>query len=110
MSQARARQNTKNQVYRPQIGLQMPLNEMEPYQRDMLNAPRENEFDLRTEITDPKTGLLLKFQPYRLEVSQSNGATSEIYYRRDDERSPEKRYAANGLCLDKEPVKGAVTK
>lgn len=36
------------------------------------------EFDTRTHIFDPKTGKLLKYQPYRLEVSKENGT---IFYR-----------------------------
>lgn len=53
-------------------------------------------FDLRTHITDPKTGRVVKHQPYRI-VGDKEGVT----YIREG-----KKYAPNGTYLG--PVDGSV--
>ena len=54
-------------------------------------------FDLRTHIVHPKSGILLKYQPYRRHCSAEHGV---IYYRRDD-KGVERRYNEQGQLLDK---------
>lgn len=95
MQSAREKQLRRKQVWVPEVGLQMPLDEMEPYQRELLEHRQENAFDLRVQISDPKTGILLKYQPYRLLIE--NG--EEKYYRRD-EKGIERCYSASGYLLD----------
>lgn len=53
-------------------------------------------FDIRVDIKDPATGVLLKYQPYRKVVSQDHGS----YYIRKDERGVERRYTEHGHLLD----------
>lgn len=54
----------------------------------------EKLFDLRVDIRDPKTGAILKRQPYKKLVSRG-GEYDEIYVRDGI------RYLPNGECLDK---------
>jgi hypothetical protein len=82
-------------------GLQFDIDEMDDFQKGLLGAWDRNKdgFDKRVHIIDPKTGLLLKFQPYRREVN----AHEEVYYRRD-ETGRERKYTAQGHLMDTEPV------
>lgn len=52
-------------------------------------------FDLRTHIVDPRTGKLLKYQPYRRTVDKDG-----VIYHRKDASGVERRYAENGFPLD----------
>lgn len=54
-------------------------------------------FDLRVHIFDPKTGRIVRVQPYKKIVQK--GMDPEEYYIRDGIR-----YLANGECLDKEKL------
>lgn len=54
----------------------------------------KKRFDLRVTITDPKSGQVIKQQPYQKFVQR--GADPEEWYVRDG-----KRYAMNGEPLDK---------
>lgn len=47
-------------------------------------------FDMRVQIFDKKTGKLLKFQPYTMEVSKTGGSYSKIF-KRDN-----KQFGING--------------
>lgn len=56
-------------------------------------------FDLRTHIVDPKSGQIIKEQPYRRVVDKEKGT----YYIRDG-----KRYQENGMCMDPVETKRTV--
>lgn len=77
-------------------GLQLEPSEMTEGQRKLLEWDRVNGFDTRVHITDPRSGQLIKYQPYRRQVN-SEGV---IYFRRDESGGPERRFAENGLPLD----------
>lgn len=64
--------------------------DLSPQQKELLPWKGEG-FDLRTHITDPATGKVIKYQPYRLVVSREEGT----YYVRDG-----KRYSAQGHVID----------
>lgn len=78
-------------------GLQLDHTEMNDFQKKLIESWSRNDqgFDTRVHIVDPKTGQLLKFQPYRREVH--NGAVT--YYRRD-ESGRERRFSESGNPLD----------
>jgi len=40
-------------------------------------TPKTEEFDLRTHIRDPKTGVVIENNPYRLRVSRKDGEMFE---------------------------------
>ena len=92
-------QVAKKQVLKE--GLQLDLSEMDDFQKSILDGwdQQKNGFDTRVHIIDPKTGQLLKFQPYRREVI--NG---DVVYYRLDESGREKRYSEKGHSLDAAPV------
>jgi hypothetical protein len=56
-------------------------------------------FDLRTHIVEPKTGQLLKYQPYRRVVDGRDGT----YYIRRSPDGVERRYNENGHPLEAAP-------
>jgi hypothetical protein len=60
----------------------------------------EKAFDLRVTIRDPKTGQIIKHQPYQKRVER--GAKYEEYYVRDGIR-----YLPNGECLDQQKLDAA---
>jgi hypothetical protein len=89
----------KIQVNRPKEGLQFKWEDVaslkEKEHIEKLLKWDGQGFDLRTHITDPATGILVKYQPYRREVTNQE----VIYYRRD-ESGIERRYSESGNLLD----------
>lgn len=75
-------------------GLQVPLEELSDNQKKLLEWDSPG-FDLRTHINDPRTGRLLKYQPYRRTVDKA-----EVIYYRKDEKGIERRYFENGFPID----------
>lgn len=71
----------------------LPENEKERIQK-ILKWDGEG-FDLRTHVVDPKTGALLKFQPYRRICDGS-----EITYLRKDDNGIDRKYSESGKCTD----------
>lgn len=58
-------------------------------------AEENKGFDLRVHITDPKTGRVVKYQPYRMLIDREKGTT----FIRDG-----KRYSPDGTLLGPEEV------
>lgn len=54
-------------------------------------------FDIRVHIVEPKSGILLKYQPYRRVCSLADG----VCYYRKDEKGIERRYTEQGHPMDK---------
>lgn len=80
----------------------MPVDEMTEDQRKLLNwESPDGMFDSRVEIFCPKTGVLLKYQPYRYVADAKFGT----YIIRKDEKGIERRYGTNGRPLDDEKAK-----
>jgi hypothetical protein len=83
----------------PQIkeGLQVAFEELTQEQRDLLKwESPDGMFDTRVEIRDPRTGILLKYQPYRYIADAKVGT----YIIRRDDKGIERRYGTNGRPLD----------
>lgn len=70
--------------------------DLNPDQEKLLEWTRKG-FDLRTRILDPKTGKLIRHQPYSLVVNKDSGN----YYIRDG-----KRFDLNGRLLSPAEAKG----
>lgn len=66
----------------------------------IIDQDGKKKFDLRTDIRDPKTGAIIKRQPYRMEVSRERGS---IFIRNNVE------YYANGDRVDGKSAKPAET-
>ena len=88
-------------------GLQFDLAELEdiPVKEKeavltLLKNPQPG-FDLRTHIVEPRTGMLLKYQPYRLHC-----VGGERFFYRKDEHGVERRYSEQGYPLDGEARAG----
>lgn len=56
----------------------------------------KQQFDLRVHVRDPKTGFVVRKQPYRLTVDREQG---EVFHRGG------KRYYRDGTLIDKETSK-----
>jgi hypothetical protein len=83
-------------------GLQFDPSEMEtlalPQKESVEKALRwEGQgFDIRVHIVEPKSGQLLKYQPYKRVCSLAHG----VYYLRKDESGVERRYTEQGHPMD----------
>jgi len=79
-------------------GLQFKWSDVPENMKEHIEKTLEwpgNGFDLRTHIVEPKTGQLLKYQPYRRVVDGNDG----VYYIRKDENGTERRYNENGKLI-----------
>lgn len=76
------------------VGLQVEPAALNDYQKKLLEWTSPG-FDTRVHISDPKTGQLLRYQPYRRVVDGGNA----VYYRKD-ESGVERRYSEQGHSLD----------
>ncbi len=63
-------------------------DELSEFEEKLLE-PISKKFDLRTRIVNPKTGVVIRWQPYSYVVSKENG---EEYFLRDG-----KRWNRNGV-------------
>ena len=82
-------------------GLQFDMNDATATERAHIEKILKWEldgFDTRTHIVDPKSGMLLKYQPYRRACEGS-----EVNYYRRDENGYERRYSESGVLLDAAP-------
>lgn len=82
-------------------GLQFDMTELEEIPQkekdNVLNILKwqGQGFDTRVHIVEPRTGMLLKYQPYR-RVANEQG----VFYFRKDEHGIDRRYDEGGKLLD----------
>lgn len=77
----------RKQVVAPQEPVTKTVPDLDKRQKELLDFKGEG-FDLRSRIVDPKTGKIIRHQPYRMVISQDGGD----YFIRDA-----KRYSLSGV-------------
>lgn len=80
------------------------LAELPGEQQEMVKKALEYSpggFDLRTHVVEPRSGILLSYQPYRRTVDASG-----VFYFRKDKNGQERRYTEQGHLADAKQAKG----